>query len=383
VSLVTPAVDGEHGWYVLALDISATASDAHSGVLSVQASMDEGVTWELLPLHLDYGVYPIMVRARDVAGNVSTVTDVFRIDTVSPVITIEEPVEGTLVRGAVTLSGQVEDETSGPAGGEFSFDDGLTWNPISVAGNGAWSFRWDTKGFSNGDYTLLVQGMDEAGNVGNLERIGVLVENLPPAVSLTKHWWIWETGTLKVSQNTFPIASVRIKISDRGNRWPAVVLEYDPNKVPGAVSWDRRFANGILAPSGEYRVDVVACDVYDLCGSASGAIVIPVMSTDTSTFTPTRTMTATATFTQTSIPTVTVFPTEIPVRPTPEETPMPSQKMESQPFPWWPVFGLLGIMLAIASTSVIDPRPQAMRRLSETLKQISHSNYLDLYQGKE
>ena len=137
------------------------------------------------------------------------------------------------MRGTVTLSGQLEDETSGPAGGEFSFDEGLTWKPVSVAGNGAWSFQWDTQGFSNGDYTLLVRGMDEAGNVGSPGQVGVLVDNLPPSVSLTKRWWIWETGTLKVSPNTFPIASVRLKISDRQNRWPAVVLEYDPDKVPG------------------------------------------------------------------------------------------------------------------------------------------------------
>ena len=100
VSLMVPPVDGKNGWYVSALDVSATASDAHSGVLSVQASMDEGATWESLPLHLDDGVYPVAVQARDVAGNVSMVTDVFRIDTVPPVTTILEPVEGTLVRGS-------------------------------------------------------------------------------------------------------------------------------------------------------------------------------------------------------------------------------------------------------------------------------------------
>jgi len=161
VSLVVPPVDGKNGWYVSALDVSATASDAHSGILSVQASLDEGGTWVPLPLHLDDGFYPVAVQARDVAGNVSMITDVFRIDTVPPVTNINEPVEGTLVRGEVTLSGQLEDETSGPASGEFSFDDGLTWKPVSVAGSGTWSFQWDTQGLFNGDYTLLVRGMDE------------------------------------------------------------------------------------------------------------------------------------------------------------------------------------------------------------------------------
>jgi len=381
LSLDVPPVDGKSGWYVSALDISATASDAHSGVLSVQASVDEGVTWEPLPLHLDDGVFPVAVQARDVAGNVSTVTDVFRIDTVSPVTIIEEPVEGTLVRGTATLSGQVEDEISGPAGGEFSFDDGLTWEPVSVAGSGTWSFQWDIQGLSNGDFTMLVRGMDEAGNIGNPGQVGVLVDNLPPSVSLTKRWWIWETGTLKISTNTFPIASVRLKISDMQNRWPAVVLEYDPDKVPGEVSWNRRFANGILASSGEYRVDVVACDMHDLCDSATGVIAIPVVATGTPTFTPTPTVTATATFTPTSTATATAFPTVILVTPEPEVTLVPAQKVESQPFPWWQVLGLLGLMLAIASASVADPRPQAIYRLIDNMKQISDSNHLDLSQG--
>ena len=383
LSLVVPLVDGRQGWYVSALDISATANDVHSGVLSVQASMNEGATWESLPLHLADGVYPVAVQARDVAGNVSTVSDVFRIDTVLPVTTIEEPLEGTLVRGAVTLSGQVDDVTSGPAGGEFSFDDGLTWEPVSVAGIGSWSFQWDTQGLSNGDYTLLVRWMDEAGNVGSPRQVEVLVDNQPPSVSLTRRWWIWETGTLKVLPNTFPIASVRLKISDRQNRWPAVVLEYDPDKVPGAVSWDRRFANGILAPSGEYRVDVLACDVHDLCGSASGVIKIPFVATSTPTSTLTPTMTGTATFTPTRTATVTAFPTVMPVTPVPEVTPVQAQEPIKTEHPWWQVLVLLGLMLAIASASVVDPRPKAVRCLAESFKQISSSNYLDLNQGEE
>jgi hypothetical protein len=374
--LVVPPVDGEKGWYVSALDISATASDAYSGVLSIQASMGEGDTWEPLPLHLDDGVYPVVVQARDVAGNISTTTDVFRIDTIPPVTNIEEPVEGTLVRGAVTLSGLVEDETSGPAGGEFSFDEGLTWESVSVAGNGAWSFQWDTQGLSNENYTLLVRGMDEAGNLGNPGQVGVMVNNLPPSVKLTKRWWIWETGTLNVSPNTFPIASVRLKISDRQNRWPAVVLEYDPDIVPGVVSWDRRFANGILAPSGEYQVVVLACDVHDLCGSATGVIAIPVVATGTPTFMPTPTMTATVIITPTSTATSTAFPTVIPVTPVPEVTAVLAQKMVSRPSPWWQVLGLLGLMLAITSASVVDPRPQAIYRLVDSMNHISESNNL-------
>ena len=55
--------------------------------------------------------------------------------------------------------------------------------------------------------------------------------------------------------------------SQRCNRWPAVVLFFDPNKMPGAISWNCHFADGTLAPFGEYRVEAVACDIHDQCGS--------------------------------------------------------------------------------------------------------------------
>ena len=154
-------------------------------------------------------------------------------------------------------------------------------------------------------------------------------------------------------------------------------MEYDPDKVPDAVSWNRRFANGVLAPFGEYRVDVVACDMHDLCDSATGVIVIPVVATGTPTFTPTPTMTATVIITPTSTATATAFPTVISVTPMPEVTPVPAQSMESRLFPWWQVLGLIGLMLAIASASVADPRPQAIYRLMDSMKQISDSNHLD------
>jgi hypothetical protein len=323
----------------------------------------------------------VFVYARDVAGNESVITDVISIDTVPPTSKILEPAEGALVRGTVTLSGQVDDVTSGPAGGELSFDAGVTWQPVSVARDGAWAFQWDSPGVPNGSTTLLFRGEDEAGNIGSPQQLGVLANNLPPSVFLTKRWWIWETGTLRVSPNTFPIGSVRLTISDTQDRWPAVIVEYEPEEVPGEVSWDRRFANGILAPSGEYHVDVVACDVYDLCGNASGMIVIPIVATGTATFMPTPTITTTATSMPTKTETAVVFPPSVvSITPLPEASPVPTQEPSRGAFPWWQVLGLVGLMIAIASASVVDPRPQAIKRLTNCMKQISDSSHLVSFQ---
>lgn len=195
---------------------------------------------------------------------------------------------------------------------------------------------------------------------------------LPPAVSLTEHWWIWESGFLHISAKTYPIASVKVTISDPQERWLAATLEIDPRKESELVVWDRRFADGTLAPSGEYPVQVHVCDDHKLCASAVGMISVPdgVWPTMTPTFMRTNTSTAipSATPTRTRIPVsatpVLAFPSTTPITPTPHPT----------IWPLWQMLGLVGLMIVIASASVVDPRPLALRRLGEALKQISNRN---------
>jgi len=198
---------------------------------------------------------------------------------------------------------------------------------------------------------------------------------LPPAVSLTEHWWIWESGILHITPKTYPIASVKLTISDPQDRWPTVTLEIDPRKQSESVVWDRRFADGTLAPSGEYPVQVRVCDDHNLCARAAGRISIPDGDW------PTMTLTFTPTITSTVLPSATptrtrilASSTSVPVIP----SPMPSTPA-SHPTQWplWQILGLVGLMIVIASASVVDPRPMALRQLGEVMEQISNRNQLD------
>ena len=94
----------------------------------------------------------------------------------------------------------------------------------------AWSYIWHSDEVPNGEYTIQMRGMDRAGNVGDVVSVTLTVDNGPPAVSITERWWIWESGQLKVSPNHFPIASVQVTIRDPQNRWPAVVMNFDPEQ---------------------------------------------------------------------------------------------------------------------------------------------------------
>lgn len=200
---------------------------------------------------------------------------------------------------------------------------------------------------------------------------------LPPAVSLTEHWWIWESGILHVTPKTYQIARVKLIISDPQNRWHTVVLDYNPHKIPELVSWDRHFADGTLAPSGKYSVQVRVCDDHGLCARATGTISVPEVvwptatPAFTSTFTPTVTARFSATPTMTRLP---ASPTPIPIIP----SPVPTEAI-SHPISWplWELLGLVGLMIVIASASIIDPRPAALQRLGDVIGQISTQTQLD------
>ena len=382
INIVAPPVDGQNGWYISEVDLSANASDAISGLDSIAGSLDEGATWNSFPIHFSDGVFQVIARARDIAGNEALVTEVIHVDSVRPVSKITSQSNGEVVHGNVALSGKLEDQTSGVANGELSVDGGRTWQAVSMETGDAWSFGWQSNEVQNGQYELQVRGMDQAGNVGDPASIALVVDNAPPRISITEHWWIWESGQLKVSPNYFPVASVKVVISDPQHRWPEVVLNFDPEKVPAAVSWDRRFADGTLAPSGWYSVIAIACDVHDLCGSDEGRIEIPFVATSTPTFTPSPT----ATTTPTSQPTLTATrkpatPTLVLAVPSPEIIPGQTQPTHSIPF--WQLLGLLGLFLAIASASVVDPRPAALHRLRESIRLITKQKDIELSRDDE
>jgi hypothetical protein len=360
-------VDGRNGWYVSDVEVSATASDAISGLNSLEGSLDGGGTWNKFPFQLSDGVHEIQAHARDVAGNETVQNRSIQIDMVPPDSEFTSHSNGDVVQGEVLLGGNVSDLTSGVEGVEVSVDGGANWQRGTVDSRDTWSFPWNAVDFPNGEYTLQARGVDQAGNVGDVDIVTLKVSNGPPFVSITERWWIWEKGELEVQANHFPIANVSVTIRDPQDRWKELVLEFDPDRVPKTVSWDRHFGDGTLAPPGEYPVEAEVCDVHGLCASDAGVIMIPMLATATSTPTlmPTSTPTRTPRPTFTATATSTVVPMVVP---TTVSTPA---SIASPQVPFWQVLGLLGLFLVISSVSVIDPRPRALDRLRETIRQMA------------
>jgi hypothetical protein len=371
---VLPPVDGKNGWYVSEVQLSANATDAISGLANLQVSTDDGNNWTSLPIQFTDGRHHVLINARDVAGNETIVPQEILVDTIPPIAQIVSHSNGNVVSGDVNLSGTLNDATSGPASGEVSMDEGATWQEVTIDGN-TWSTIWHSGEVPNGEYTIQVRGIDRAGKEGEPVSIVLTVDNGPPTVSITEKWWIWESGKLRVTPNHFPITSIRVMIHDPGKRWPAVELELNSKKTSFPINWDRRFGDGTLAPSGDYPVLAVACDLNGLCAQDEGQILIPETATSTPTQTPLPTATPSPTPSATPVATKTMpAPTLVPVTPIPDKKPEPIHVS----VPFWQLIGLLGLFLAIASASVVDPRPKALGRLKETFRIISsQSTYFE------
>ncbi len=365
LDMVLPPVDGRNGWYVSEVDLSVMGTDAISGLSALSASTDGGMSWATLPIHFAHGSHAVLIRVRDVAGNEMTVSKVIRVDTMPPVAQITSHINEAVVQGDVRLAGSLVDDMSGSEGGEVSIDGGNTWQSFSMGEGEGWFYIWHSSEIPNGEYTIQLRSRDHAGNVGDVISVRLTVDNAPPAVSITERWWNWESGSLKVSANHFPIAHIQVTIRDPQNRWPAASLNFDPGKNSYIVKWDRRFGDGTIAPIGEYPVLAEACNVNGLCGQDAGRIVIPEVAT------PTATLTISPTTTNTLIQSATlsatrILPSATPVSitPGPEMTP----ELSHSSFPFWQTIGLLGLFMVIATASVIDHRPEALARWNELVK---------------
>jgi hypothetical protein len=83
--------------------------------------------------------------------------------------------------------------TSAPESGEVSFDEGNTWQAVSMSPGDGWYYNGHSGEVPNGEYKIQMRGRDRAGNVGDMVSVSLTVDNAPPAVSITERWWIWET----------------------------------------------------------------------------------------------------------------------------------------------------------------------------------------------
>ena len=370
LSFVFKGTRGTNGWYVSDVDASASATDALSGVDYSEVRVTGGV-W-LAETLLSDGVHDLEARAGDLAGNATSISHVIRIDTKPPVSLFTSHISNEVVAGIVNLQGVSSDMLSGLNAVEVSTDEGSTWKEASLSGD-IWNYEWDTKTLQNGAYTVKIRGVDAAGNRETPISLTLLADNFPPHVKVTDSWWIWESGNVRISDNGFSIHEIKVTINDPQGRWPSVVLTYNPSTTSFDLTWDRRFSDGTLAPSGTYSVNVLACDIHGNCASDRGVINIPFIAPipPTATPSPVPSPTLVSSMTAISSPTPHVQ-NAAPQTPLPDfvelESEQPTSVEPNTPIlPVLAVVCLIALMWAISSDALADPRPRAILAIAKTL----------------
>jgi hypothetical protein len=372
-SFLVVGTPGRLGWYISNTTTNFTPDDRTSGIDHVEYSQN-GEDWRMgSTVESRDGINSISMRVYDRAGNVSADTLDVKVDTGRPSSAFVSPSNGSannLVRGVYPISGSSTDTLSGVSEAELSFDGSKTWTALGLVG-GKWTYDLNSTALADGVYRVVIRTTDLAGNVDTLETstayIHLIINNDPPDIKLTPGWFIWQTGSLSIRPGYFPLKRGMVTISDPQKRWPRVEIPFDDN-YPRFITWDRRFANGILAPSGDYEVNVIACNIYDLCSNKRAIISVPWIAVILPTPAPTVPSSVEPAAEDGSTRPSGVLPDPVdspritqpdPVAPIP---PIPAQAALA------PVI-LVALMWALSSASLSDARPAAINAIAKTISQ--------------
>ena len=381
--LGTPVLSGTlglEGWFTSTVDVSVPATDATSGLASVQYSVDGG-GWQATAPTLTDGVHTVQIKATDNAGNVSSTSVSASVDATPPVSAFLSPAEGstTNISGnqRMHLTGSSSDATSGVAGAQISLDDGATWQSLPLSAGDAWSYDWNCLR-SNGTYVFLVRASDYAGNQEHTAKVTIVVGNQAPSVSLTALWLDLGSASVSIHPGSLPVAGASLTVQDPQGRWPAAVFSYTGTNLPTKFVWLGKMGNGAIATIGKYRVTLKAWDTFGNTGTASGWVIIPLpppqptATPSALAMAPQPTTAATSTPVRLAVVALAVPPTPAPKQVVPSPAPPPAPAAPAQKpaaTPWWPVSFTGSLFVLFLSLSVLDPRPAAWRRLARIKSQ--------------
>ena len=180
ITVTLPPADGSGGWYKTApVTVTASASDATSGLSSTQYSLDGGAlqAGSSVIVATD-GTHTVSFRAVDNAGNVSSSsTQTVKIDTTGPAITVTLPTPdgsgGWYKTTPVTVTALASDATSGLGSVQYSLDGGA----LQVGNSALIS--------TDGTHTVSFRAVDNAGNVSTSSTQTVKVDATGPAIAVT------------------------------------------------------------------------------------------------------------------------------------------------------------------------------------------------------
>ncbi len=209
------------GWYITDVTLSASASDATSGLALLEYRLDNGnwLAGDSLTVSAE-GLHDIDFRATDNAGLSTTTAHSFKIDKTPPTVSFN--MTGTVgangwYNGPLTLQVQATDALSGLDSVEYRLDN-ANWISGSQLTLG------------DGAHTLQARATDKVGNLSAVSVAGLLdlqVDSTAPTLTTAlsgqlglADWYVSDvTATASVSDVTSGIALTEVRLD--GDSWQA------------------------------------------------------------------------------------------------------------------------------------------------------------------
>lgn len=166
--------------------VNWSVGDVTSGIAKTEISTD-GTTWTTVSgtsdvLTLADGSYAVYVRVTDNAGNVNQTSANFVVDTIAPTIVIDAPVDGSYnTTGTMLVVWTGSDELSGLSYFNLSAFDGYDRDYYLFID--AHEISKLLSGLDDGNYTVYVEAVDNAGNV-NETSVTFIVDTTEPSVEI-------------------------------------------------------------------------------------------------------------------------------------------------------------------------------------------------------
>jgi large repetitive protein len=152
---------------------------------SGSASVTNEVLGSLADLSLDDGTYRVRVIAKDAAeNNTDFVSDVFEIDSKAPTVTLSNPAVGTFVSRVrpADIGARLADKNLSKY--ELKVGDVTLKAQEPVPSEVIVTSRFDGGALIDGEYKLVVTGVDKAGNIGSAAS-KLNVDNTPPRAEIS------------------------------------------------------------------------------------------------------------------------------------------------------------------------------------------------------
>ncbi|MEN2997458.1 MAG: Ig-like domain-containing protein, partial [Brevinematia bacterium] len=144
-----------------------------------------GSSWSTNVSGLSDGTNVIEVYAEDNAGNVSVINAInIIVDTIPPNVSITSPADNTLTNTtSVVVSGNVSDVgVAGVKAVYLRVGTSGAFGKVSLTGS---SWNTNLSGLSGGTNVIQYYAEDNAGNVSVINAINIIVDTIPPNVSIT------------------------------------------------------------------------------------------------------------------------------------------------------------------------------------------------------